>query len=78
MNYKVKIRLPSIVPLAIAKRQFAAAYASSMKQGVSHAEALEELQAMAKVPEGWRDARPFTGSFDPAKLRTAWGVSTSC
>ena len=43
--------------------------------GWSDVEAHKELQEIAGVPTGWRGARPFTGAYDPARLRFAWACN---
>ena len=43
-----------------------------MEHGGEHADIMEDFEQTLGVPAVWRDARLFTGNFQPSKLRFAW------
>ena len=62
-------------PMALYRSLAQLHWSRRILDGWSDVEAHKELQEIAGVPAGWRGARPFTGAYDPARLRFAWACN---
>merc|ERR1719247_2751488 len=52
-------------------------YQKRMVEGWSHENAMDEIHKFCGLPIVWRGCQPFTGSFDPVRLRRAWIICWS-
>tara|TARA_B100000795_G_scaffold206784_1_gene160242 strand:- start:4125 stop:4700 length:576 start_codon:yes stop_codon:yes gene_type:complete len=50
-------------------------YQRRMVEGWTHDESMKEINKYCGLPVVWRGCLPFTGTFDPTRLRNAWIVN---
>ena len=63
-----------LTPMVI-HRNLAIHYQKRMVEGYNHEEVMDEISEYCGVPVVWRGCRPFTGTFEPVRLRRAWMVN---
>ena len=63
-----------VEPMAI-HRRLAVQYQRRRLAGWTHDQAMAEMNQVAGLPVVWKGARPFTGEFDPRRLRVSWAVN---
>ena len=63
-----------LVPMVV-HRNLAIHYQKRMVEGYNHDEAMDEIKQFCGLPEVWRGCLPFTGTFEPKRLRRAWIVN---
>jgi len=65
----------SIIPPVLAQKELAIFYTSCLGRGMTHTDAMAEIETISEVTPGWRDATIFSGAFDADKLRTGWRLA---
>ena len=63
-----------LTPMVI-HRNLAIHYQKRMVEGYNHDEVMDEIKQFCGVPVVWRGCLPFTGTFEPNRLRRAWMVN---
>ena len=63
-----------LVPMVV-HRRLAVQYQRRRIDGWKHDEAMFELEQWCGLPSVWRGCRPFTGAYDPGRLKVAWLIN---
>ncbi len=63
-----------LTPMVV-HRNLAIHYQKRMVEGYNHEEVMDEIKQFCGVPVVWRGCLPFTGNFEPKRLRRAWMVN---
>ena len=65
-----------VEPMAI-HRRLAVQYQRRRLAGWTHDQTMAELNEACGLPVVWKGASPFTGDFDPWRLRVSWFINTT-
>ena len=63
-----------LMPMVV-HRRLAIHYERRRVDGWTHDESMAELSEHCGLPVVWRGCAPFTGNFDPTRLKRAWAVN---
>ena len=74
MDGPVELDKIILVPMVV-HRNLAIHYQKRMVEGYNHDEVMDEIKQFCGLPEVWRGCLPFTGAFEPKRLRMAWIVN---
>lgn len=72
----VELEKVILTPMVV-HRNLGIHYQRRMVEGWTHDEAMKEIHKYCGLPVVWRGCLPFTGTFDPTRLRNAWIVNWS-
>ena len=70
----VELEKVILTPMVV-HRNLGIHYQRRMVEGWTHDEAMKEIHKYCGLPVVWRGCLPFTGTFDPTRLRNAWIVN---
>ena len=70
----VELEKVILTPMVV-HRNLGIHYQRRMVEGWTHDEVMKEIHKYCGLPVVWRGCLPFTGTFDPTRLRNAWIVN---